>query len=255
MNTSLFYQLSQLVHLAGGSILEIYNSGNLGIITKEDNSPLTQADCVSNKILLDGLYRILDCPVLSEETPVNYEIRRNWQKFWLVDPLDGTKDFIAGNGMFTVNIALIEDGLPILGIIYLPATDTTYYAEKGRGASRNGKRIYNNSTRSGKDLIAADSMFHSTQDTREFLRKNGITRIKRYGSSLKYGKLAEGEIDLYPRLNGTKEWDTAAGQIILEEAGCMMVAMTTSKPLKYNKPDIKNCFFLAMRNNLKLKWI
>jgi 3'(2'), 5'-bisphosphate nucleotidase len=242
-------KIASLVRIVGVEIMQIYNANDFEIQIKDDDSPLTKADLVSNKIILSGLRRISDYPIVSEETIVDYAIRRKWEKFWLVDPLDGTKDFIAKNGQFTVNIALIEDNQPILGLIYIPVLDTIYWAERSKGAYKDQEKIYNTSSRT--DLIAADSIFHSTEATIKFLKQNGITQIRRYGSSLKYCMLAEGRIDIYPRFNGTKEWDTAAGQIILEEAGCKIIDIFTKKSLGYNKPNIENNFFLALRNNLE----
>ena len=193
-------------------IINIYNTGNFNIEIKNDESPVTSADLVANRIIIDELNKISNYPVLTEESPVDYEIRKDWSKYWLVDPLDGTKDFIAHKGGFTVNIALIENNKPILGVVYIPVSGNVYYAKKGKGSYKNGKKIYNNATR--KNLIAADSIFHSTKETQGFFKKNNIKSIKKYGSSIKICKLSEGVIDVYPRLNGTKEWDTAASHII-----------------------------------------
>jgi 3'(2'), 5'-bisphosphate nucleotidase len=254
-----------LAREAGRKIMEIYDSGEFATEIKSDDSPLTAADLASNKIILEGLKNISDYPVLSEETPVDWKTRKNWRTFWLVDPLDGTKDFIAKNGQFTVNIALIENNAPVLGVIHIPADGTTYWAFHGGGAFRDGVRITNDGKRGV--LVGADSVFHSTAATAAFFEKHNITDIRRIGSWIKYCRLAEGAIDIYPRLNGTKEWDTAAGQVILEEAACSMIDIaticgaatmrhsngdgaTTGKPLRYNKPDIRNNHFIAMRNNL-----
>jgi 3'(2'), 5'-bisphosphate nucleotidase len=237
---------------AGKKILEIYESGNFETSFKDDDSPLTKADLASNEIIADGLKHISNYPLVSEESPVEYAVRKNWERFWLVDPLDGTKDFIARNGQFTVNIALICGNEPVLGVIYVPVLDEMYWAERGGGAYRNGEKIYNLSKRT--ELTASDSVFHSSAETKDFLKKNNITRIKRFGSSLKYCRLAEGGIDLYPRFNGTKEWDTAAGQAVLTEAGCKIMDLTTKQKLKYNKPDIRNNFFIAMRNDLEVDY-
>ncbi len=229
-------------------IINIYNTGNFNIEIKNDESPVTSADLVANRIIIDELNKISNYPVLTEESPVDYEIRKDWSKYWLVDPLDGTKDFIAHKGGFTVNIALIENNKPILGVVYIPVSGNVYYAKKGKGSYKNGKKIYNNATR--KNLIAADSIFHSTKETQGFFKKNNIKSIKKYGSSIKICKLSEGVIDVYPRLNGTKEWDTAASHIIANEAGCKLIDVTTNEELHYNKRNIKNNFFIASRNNL-----
>lgn len=237
---------------AGEKILEIYCSDNFDIEIKEDNSPLTRADLESNEIIFKELNKLYNYPILSEEKIIDYEIRKNWNKFWLIDPLDGTKDFIAKNDQFTVNIALIKNSEPILGVIYVPAKKIVYYAQKNKGAYKNGQKIFNNSKR--KELIASDSVFHSTTETMDFLAINNITEIKRFGSAYKLGKLAEGELDIYPRFNGTKEWDTAAGQIILEEANCKIIDLKTKKTLCYNKESIKNNFFIALRKDLEINY-
>ena len=193
-----------------------------------------------------------DYPILTEESPVEYDIRKDWERYWLVDPLDGTKDFIAKNGGFTINIALIENHKPILGVVYIPVTDNVYFAELGKGSFKNDKIIFNNSNRT--NLIGADSNFHSTQETRDFFTKNNIIDIKKYGASIKICKLAEGIIDIYPRLNGTKEWDTAASHIIANEAGCKLIDIETNEEIVYNKKSLANNFFIACRQDIK-SWI
>lgn len=235
------------VNKAGIGILAVY-SGSYTVELKKDLSPVTKADLAAQKILLKELVKVLPVPVLSEESPVSYKVRKNWKRYWLIDPLDGTKDFIAGNGEFTVNVALIEGHSPRLGVVYAPFLKLFYWAERGNGAFCNGKRIYNKSTR--KNLIAADSIFHSTEETKAFLAEHKIRQIKRFGSALKLCKLAEGVIDLYPRFNGTKEWDTAAGQVIANEGGCKVVDMVTKKELVYNKPELRNNYFIASRKDL-----
>ncbi len=244
-------QVIEIVKKASKEIIKIYQRENFDIENKDDNSPVTKADLIANKIIIEGLNKISEYPVVTEETPIEYGIRKNWKFFWLVDPLDGTKDFIAKNDDFTINIALIENKKPILGVVYIPVTNDVYYASKDKGAFKNGIKIYNNSCR--KNLIGGDSNFHSTQMTRYFFEKNNIQNIKRFGSSIKICKLANGEIDVYPRLNGTKEWDTAASHIIANEAGCKLIDIETNKELVYNKKSIKNNFFIASRNNLEYK--
>jgi 3'(2'), 5'-bisphosphate nucleotidase len=236
---------------ASREILEIYNSSDLDINFKSDNSPVTKADLISNKVITTGLKKISSYPIVTEESPIPYNTRKEWNKFWLVDPLDGTKDFINKNGQFTINIALIEKNKPVLGVVYIPVENDVYYAELGKGAYKNGKKIFNNSDRI--DLIGTDSNFHSTQETQSFFKRYNINNIKRFGSSIKICKLSEGYIDIYPRLNGTKEWDTAATHIIANEAGCSLIDINTEKELIYNKPKIENNFFVALRNNLKEK--
>lgn len=238
----------RIAQKAGQAIMEIYQEAVIEIEVKSDDSPLTKADLASNTIIIDELSQLSDDPIVSEETPVEYQIRKQWNRYWLVDPLDGTKDFIAKNGEFTINIALIENNKPILGVIYIPANGDLYYAQEGLGAFKNGNKIFNHSKRT--ELIGSDSNFHSTEAIKVFFKKNQINDIKKYGSAIKFCKLAEGEIDIYPRLNGTKEWDTAAGQIIANESGCFFMDVTTGKELVYNKESIVNNHFIAMRNNL-----
>ncbi|WDE09247.1 3'(2'),5'-bisphosphate nucleotidase CysQ [Thalassomonas viridans] len=233
---------------AAQAILEVYHRGDFTVGQKADASPVTRADLAANDIIIAGLAGIGGYPVLTEESPVAYAQRRHWQKYWLVDPLDGTKDFIAKNDGFTVNIALMENRQPVLGVVLLPVTGDVYYAEKNSGAFKNGRRIINRSQR--RDLIASDSIFHSTPLVSEFFAAHKITRITRFGSSIKICKLAEGVIDVYPRLNGTKEWDTAASHIIANEAGCKLIDVVTAKPLTYNKENLVNNHFIASRNDL-----
>ncbi len=241
----------QIAEEAALEIIRIYKNEDFDIVNKEDNSPLTKADLRANEIIIDGLKKISKYPIITEETPVDYAIRKDWNRFWLVDPLDGTKDFIAKNGGFTVNIALIEDKKPILGVVYIPVSGDVYYASKNNGAYKNGVKIYNNSKR--EDLIASDSIFHSTKMTQDFFKKYNIKTIKKFGSSIKICKLAEGVIDIYPRLNGTKEWDTAASHIIANEAGCKLIDIKTDKELIYNKESLKNSYFIDRRSNKNLK--
>lgn len=234
---------------AGAAILKIYYSEKSpGFVLKSDLSPLTEADLQSNRILVCALRKKFALPILSEEMTVDYQERKKWTKFWLLDPLDGTKEFLSGNGEFTINIALIESGKPVLGLIYAPALNLLYFAEDRKGAFCNGRKIYNRSSR--KNLIALDSRFHSTNATKLFFVKHGIKKIATVGAALKYGKIAEGKADIYPRFNGTKEWDTAAGQIILQQAGGKMIDYQSQKELRYNKPDIKNNYFIASRKDL-----
>ena len=165
-NDILIQELTELIKSAGEEVLKIYNSNNFETKKKKDNSPITKADLLSNKILFEGLPKIEDYPIASEETPVDYNIRKTWEKFWMIDPIDGTKDFIAKNDEFTINIALIENNKPILGLIYAPALNELYWGIKNLGAFKNGNRIFNNSTR--KEIIGTCSRFHSNDETTNF---------------------------------------------------------------------------------------
>ncbi|MDF1883730.1 3'(2'),5'-bisphosphate nucleotidase CysQ [Sulfurimonas sp. SAG-AH-194-C21] len=210
----------EIAHRAADAIMEVYKS-DFSTIYKDDDSPVTKADLLANEIIIRGLQSISNYPIVTEESYIPYSERKNWKTFWLVDPLDGTKDFIQKNGEFTINIALIENHFSVLGVVYVPVTNDVYYATKNNGAFKNHKKIYNNSCR--QRLIGTDSNFHSTDQTKEFFKKHNIKEIRKYGSSLKICKLAEGDLDVYPRLNGTKEWDTAASHIIANEANCKLI--------------------------------
>jgi 3'(2'), 5'-bisphosphate nucleotidase len=234
---------------AGKKILELYNS-NIEIRNKDDNSPVTEADLIANEFIIREISRISNYPVVSEETYDFNKPRQHHKIFWLIDPLDGTKDFIAHNDQFTVNIALIEGNHPILGVVQIPASGDVYYASKNSGAFKNQIRIFNN--RNLQDIIGIDSCFHSTEDTQNFFKQRNITNVRKYGSSIKFCKIAEGEADIYPRLNGTKEWDTAAGHIILNEAGGEIIDLVTGEEMIYDKPSIKNNFFVAKRRGVKI---
>lgn len=241
-------KVKQIAYNASEAILEVYKKVDPQVKYKKDDSPVTEADIVSHKIILEGLKQISNYPILSEEAEISYDERKNWNKFWLVDPLDGTKDFLVKNNQFTVNIALIENNKPVLGLVLIPAENLCYIAEKDKGAYKNGEKIYNASIRT--ELIGSDSNFHSTEETKAFYAKYNVENIKRYGSALKFCKLAEGEIDLYARLNGTMEWDTAAGHIIMNEAGCKIIDVETKKEIVYNRACLVNNHFIASRNNL-----
>ncbi len=233
---------------AGSLIVNYFNSKKTDINIKDDGSPVTIADLESEQYIVSELKKNFSYPIVTEENPIEYDIRKDWDQFWLIDPLDGTENFINNNDGFTVNIALIRKGRPILGVVYAPVLDLTYSAQIDSGAKKNGVSIYNNSKRN--KLIAADSSYNSSTQTREFFRVNKIDQILNIGSSLKLCSLADGSIDVYPRFNGTKEWDTAAAHIICKEAGCKILDIETKKELIYNKKSIKNNFFIASRNNL-----
>ena len=237
---------------AGKIVLSHYHNYNEDQISiKNDDSPLTVADIASNNYIINELRSIFDFPILTEESLVPYITRKSWSKFWLVDPLDGTKDFIQKNDEFTINIALINNQRPIIGVINIPALGLTYWASQGEGAYKNGKLIYNKSQR--KNLIGTDSRFHSTNATKEFFIRNNISQIIKHGACLKLCKIAEGKIDIYPRLNGTKEWDTAAADIILNEAGCSLVSYPSREKLLYNKKNYENNYFVAYGKEITWK--
>lgn len=259
--------LSNLLKLAldaGKAILEIYATA-FQVELKDDHSPLTLADKRSNEILYNGLLKIGGLPVLSEEMKqVPYDERKSWKNFWLVDPLDGTKEFVKRNGEFTVNIALIENGMPVFGLIYVPVIGKIYYAEKGQGSyslyapanipdSYNeiialSKRLPIEHGKPGEYTVAA-SRSHMSQKTEAYITgekaKHSLVNIVSAGSSLKFCLVAEGKADAYPRFGPTMEWDTAAGHIIVTETGKKLVRFDTMETLTYNKPNLLNPDFLV----------
>ena len=245
-------QVVLLARKAGVSIMTIYRAGNIDVQIKMDASPLTQADLASHRIIVEGLSRLTpDWPILSEEsTKIPFEQRSAWQRYWLVDPLDGTKEFINRTGEFTVNIALIEYGFPILGVVFAPVIERMYFALTGSGAFRElgGKTsqvtvcAYNGGT---ARIVASRS--HRGEKLDAFLAGIGEHEAVSMGSSLKLCLVAEGSADLYPRLGPTMEWDTAAAQCIVEAAGGAVEDINGIR-LRYNKPDLLNPEFMVSGN-------
>jgi 3'(2'), 5'-bisphosphate nucleotidase len=244
-------KINQIAILAGQKIMEIYDHADFSKVVdfKSDNSPLTMADKASHHIIEEELFEITpDIPLLSEEGRIiDYEERKHWNVFWLVDPLDGTKEFIKRNGEFTVNIALIENGVPVLGVIYAPATDRLYYAMKGIGAFKKEKGSTSKIEVSKKteNLIAVGSRSHSSPKEEEVLKKYSVKTSISVGSSLKFCLLAEGKADIYYRHGPTMEWDTGAGQAILESAGGKMFD-NKNEVFTYNKKSLTNENFLCL---------
>jgi 3'(2'), 5'-bisphosphate nucleotidase len=241
-------KLIEIINQANITILEIYNSEDFNVEFKSDNSPLTKADKAANEIIVKGLAEYFpDIPVISEEEKeISYEIRREYKKFFLVDPLDGTKEFIKRNGEFTVNIALIENSEPILGIVSAPVLDTVYYGSKENGAFKiekgTSRKISVNNDNS-KGVVTVQSRSHSGYAEKEFYGKYNVTDSISKGSSLKFCMLAEGKAHLYYRSGPTMEWDTAAGQAVLEAAGGYV--FTDKKRFVYNKENLLNPGFVA----------
>lgn len=237
---------------AGDAILPIY-ARDCVTIAKPDQSPLTEADLAAHCLIVAQLSALSDLPVLSEEsTLVPWPERRAWTRYWLVDPLDGTKEFLNRNGEFTVNIALIDDGRPVLGVVHAPALKRTYYAAQGVGAFRRDQGmaaipIHVAPKRPGPWRVVG-SRSHGAAETNAFLAALGDVALVAMGSSLKFCVLAEGGADLYPRMGPTCEWDTAAAQCVLEQAGGEMLALEDGRlvPLRYNrKESLLNPHFIA----------
>ena len=239
-----------LAREAGAAILEVY-ARDFDVEAKADDSPLTQADLASHRLIVRGLRELApEIPVLSEEdADIPWDTRRRWERHWLVDPLDGTREFVKKNGEFTVNIALIEDGRPVLGVVYAPVFDYLLHAEAGVGAFlREAGEDTALSTRrpATGTLRVAASRSHLDERTAAALGRMGDTERHGLGSSLKFCRIAEGRIDVYPRFGPTSESDTAAAQCVLEAAGGAVLRLDGT-PLDYNrKENILNPHFIAL---------
>ena len=244
--------LVEVAREAGKAILEVYGSDDFGVQFKDDKSPLTEADRRSHEIIARRLKELTpDVPVLSEEgREVPLEEREGWEVFYLVDPLDGTKEFIKRNGEFTVNIAVIDRGRPSVGVIYVPVQDVVYFAaEEQRAFKQVGTDPPVEIAVSGKlptdPLVAVASRSHGSEETEKFLERFSVLERTSAGSSLKICLVAEGKADIYPRFGPTWEWDTAAGHAILLEAGGRLIHTGQKSELEYNKPVIKHEGFIA----------
>lgn len=237
---------------AGNAIMEVYESADFGIEIKRDQSPLTLADKAANEIICNALLELTpNIPIISEENKqLSYSERKNFTQFWLIDPLDGTKEFVKRNGDFTVNIALIENGESVFGVVYIPVTKEVYWAKKDIGAYKGfgEKAIPLNVasfSKTEENLTIVCSRSHLNEDTQNFISFYKNHRKESRGSSLKFLIIAEGKSHIYPRLAPTMEWDTAAAQIILEEAGGTVLEFKTNTKLHYNKESLLNPFFVA----------
>jgi 3'(2'), 5'-bisphosphate nucleotidase len=237
---------------AGDAIMQIYKQ-DFEVEYKQDNSPLTLADKKANDIIEINLSQLsVNLPILSEEGgDVPYEDRKHWEYFWLVDPLDGTKEFVKKNGEFTVNIALIHKDTPVLGVVYAPALDMCYWAKQGEGAFKDGERLPLKTVvqRSTYKIVASRS--HMSDETQAFIDAIDTNKEKELvsiGSSLKICLVAEGEADIYPRLGPTMEWDTGAAHVVACEAGFMINRLNdlTSNQHLYNKNNLLNDWFVVL---------
>ena len=237
--------LEQVSRTCGDMIMEHY--GSVQVEYKEDNSPITCADKISHHFLSKALKKIKNIPICSEEQPFDYITRKKWEQFWLVDPLDGTKEFINQTDEFCISIALIEHHKPIVGALYAPALNEFYYAEQGRGFSYIGPA---RKSVKREHIIVGVSRFHNSEMTKNFIKKNNFKHTLSIGSAIKFGRLALGELDIYPRFEGSSEWDIAAGALIIEEAKGMIIDTTTKKSPLYNKPSLRNNFFIAINSNV-----
>jgi 3'(2'), 5'-bisphosphate nucleotidase len=255
MNLSnLVKEVIEISKKAGIEIIKIYNTQNFEVQYKSDDSPLTLADETSNNIIISELAKLSPkFPVISEES-INalYTERKDYEYFWLVDPLDGTKEFVSRNGDFAVNIALVHRNSPILGVVYVPCTEGVFYAVKNEGAFSilNGvtKKLECNAFKTTDiNLRIPISRSYYSAATKKLIEDNFKDPILiERGSALKFMNIAEGTAEIYPRIGTTMEWDTAAPQIIVEEAGGFILHLETRQPLIYNKEDLRNPDFVAM---------
>jgi len=255
----LLNKIEQTAVKAGKAILEIYHSADFGVEMKSDDSPLTKADLAAHNIIVADLEKITpDVPVLSEESAdIPFSERSKWNKYWLVDPLDGTKEFIKKNGEFTVNIALIENQQPILSVVYVPVQEIAYTAAKGYGAFKkvDGERIQIHSHKPSRNTpVVVGSRSHISAEVKTYLDKLGEHEMTAMGSSLKFCLVAEGIADLYPRLGLTSEWDTAAAQCIVEQAGGHVVTLDNQALLYNTKDSLLNPFFMVYGDSNR-EWI
>ena len=257
---------------AGDAILQIY-ARDFEVEFKTDKSPLTEADKAAHHIICDAL-EDTGLPILSEESnAVAYEERKSWTTYWLVDPLDGTKEFIKKNGEFTVNIALIENGRPVLGVVFAPVLRTVYYGSQAEGTEQGAWRATDCSSKSVDEVLSSSvslpitnnqspitreavplrvvaSRSHCNDETKAFiaeLEKEGRVELVSSGSSLKLCLVAEGSADVYPRIAPTMEWDTAAAQAVVEASGAIVVQYGTDDALAYNKENLLNPHFVVSR--------
>lgn len=255
---------------AGMEIMKIYNdpASDFGIEKKADNSPLTIADKNANEVIC-SILEATQIPILSEEgKSIDYATRRHWNKLWIVDPLDGTKEFIKKNGEFTVNIALVKNNTPVLGVIYVPAKRELYFGSETQGAfkyllptdatSVTLMELETNATqipthKENDKFVVVASRSHLSAETESYIEKlrnihHSIEMISS-GSSLKICLVAEGKADVYPRFAPTMEWDTAAGHAIARAAGMEIFHTDETTPLQYNKEDLLNPWFIVKKNN------
>ena len=245
---------------AGREVVEVYNSPQTDwqVEQKADHSPLTLADRRAHTVIAQGLHRYTDIPLLSEEgAQASYALRRDYKLLWVVDPLDGTKEFIKRNGEFTVNIALVEDGIPLLGVVYAPVLDTLYYGLSGTGAFkalsvadyRAGRVSRLPLPQGPREFTVVASRSHLSRETQAYIDQlqleHGSLRMVSAGSSLKICLVAEGTADVYPRLAPTMEWDTAAGHAVIRAAGGTLMTADTAYALVYNKEDLHNPWFVV----------
>jgi 3'(2'), 5'-bisphosphate nucleotidase len=249
LNTIQIEDIMAIAKDAGEVVMEIYQR-DFDVDYKDDASPLTEADLASNEVIVKALQKY-NLPILSEEgKSIAYDERKEWEYYWCIDPIDGTKEFIKKNDEFTVNIALIHINTPVLGVVYAPALGEMYTAKKGESAFKNGQKLpLKQNDFPENSLVVVASKSHLSEETQAFIDEiakttKTITQQSR-GSSLKLVMIAEGAADVYPRLAPTMEWDTAAADAIVREAGKMTYQFENNEPMVYNKENLLNPWFVV----------
>ncbi len=247
-------QLLDIAHAAGDKILEVYGRDDFGVRVKSDDSPLTEADLAAHHTIVAGLEALdKSVPILSEESAkIDWSVRQQWDRYWLVDPLDGTKEFVKRNGEFTVNIALIENHQPVFGIVYAPVLDVTYYTDQGKAWKLTGRdsakaeQIRVKPHQADEIWKVVGSRSHAGDSLVAYLETLGEHEMVSMGSSLKLCLVAEGAAHIYPRLGLTSEWDTGASHAVVNAAGGRVVVADSDEPLLYNtKESLLNPFFIV----------
>lgn len=251
-------RLLAAVRQAGAAIMRFYlpDNGSLAVRQKKDCSPVTAADLAAHHVLVEQLAAITpELPVVSEEDEASVQTRLQHARYWLIDPLDGTREFISHSGEFTVNLALIDGQTAVWGCVHAPALDLLYWGGQGMGAFRCAQGSVSAlhtapPSEPGGPYRVVASKSHLDDQTQQFIDRLGSTRLVQAGSSLKFCRIAEGEADIYPRMGPTCEWDTAAAQAVLEAAGGVVCDLR-GQPLRYSKADILNPGFVAARNGMQ----
>lgn len=259
MEKEMVGKVEELLRKAGNAIMEVYGSSNFDEYRKADFSPVTRADHISSKIINQGLSGLFpSIPVIDEENTIPpYEIRKNWHRYFLLDPLDGTKEFIKKNGEFCINLALIENNLPVVSWIFQPVTNMGWSCRKGKGLCHFGSNepiVHDNSANKIKKLTLITSRSHLSRRGAAFIEKikvNYDVEIIQMGSALKQVEIALGKAGIYIRGSGCSEWDTAAGQLMVEETGGQVLQWDLEKSLFYNKENLTNPRFIMLSNQLK----
>jgi len=246
-----------IIEMAAQFILQIYHTENFIVENKSDNSPLTLADKKANSYICEKLRGMFNIPIISEENKNDsYDKRKNYEWVWLIDPLDGTKEFIKKNGEFTVNIGLVRNGVVVAGFVNIPVEGKTYWAVEGKGAWMKEKGVVmrlvdcrENYLNIGRNLRVISSRSHMNEETKRFVEKLGDVEMVNVGSSIKIIWIAENRADIYPRIAPTMEWDTCAAHAILKEiGGNLKIYPELEEELKYNKENLLNPYFVAQMN-------